>query len=412
MSDKDTHTYLEVNGDFRMRELDHNDLEQFNALLQYAFQVTSYELFQTGWEQEEIKYAKRPILEDAYVLGWFYKEKLASMIVVYSMQINIQDNIMAMGGITGVTTYPEYTGRGLIHSLMRYVIDYMHKKKLPISFLYPYSIPFYRKMGWEIVSDKLTFTVKDTQLPKAFPVRGMVERVSLDSEDFHNVYSYFAMQHHGALIRDKLAWDEYWRWDVDDEVVAMYYDAADEPQGYLVYLLKREIFKIKEMVYLNDEARRGMWDYVTAHYSMVTEVSGCNYTNHSLAFTLEDSDIRETVQPYVMARIVDFAAFIMSYNFAEASSGDAITFRIHDKVLDWNEQEFTVRFHADGTHTLSAEPSPYTTEMSIGTATCMLMGYKRPAYLKSIDRLTADAKTTALLERLIPTGKAYFSDYI
>ena len=48
MSDKDTHTYLEVNGDFRMRELDHNDLEQFNALLQYAFQVTSYELFQTG----------------------------------------------------------------------------------------------------------------------------------------------------------------------------------------------------------------------------------------------------------------------------------------------------------------------------------------------------------------------------
>ena len=59
MSDKDTHTYLEINGDFRMRELDHNDLEQFNALLQYAFQVTSYELFQTGWEQEEIKYAKR-----------------------------------------------------------------------------------------------------------------------------------------------------------------------------------------------------------------------------------------------------------------------------------------------------------------------------------------------------------------
>ena len=32
-------------------------------------------------------------------------------------------------------------------------------------------------------------------------------------------------------------------------------------------------------------------DSVTAHYSLVPEVSGCNYTNHSLAFTLEDSDI-------------------------------------------------------------------------------------------------------------------------
>ena len=62
-----TCTYLETDGEFKMRELDKGDLEQFNALLQYAFQVTSYDLFQTGWEQEEIKYAKRPILEEAYV---------------------------------------------------------------------------------------------------------------------------------------------------------------------------------------------------------------------------------------------------------------------------------------------------------------------------------------------------------
>ena len=97
------------------------------------------------------------------------------------MKVNIHDNIMDMGGITGVATYPEYTGKGLIHSLMKRAINYMHDQEFPISFLYPYSIPFYRKMGWEIVSDKLSFTVKDTQLPKARPVKGMVERVSLES---------------------------------------------------------------------------------------------------------------------------------------------------------------------------------------------------------------------------------------
>ena len=52
---KENHTYLEINGDYRMRELDKSDLEQFNALLQYAFQVTSYELLQTGWEQDEMQ---------------------------------------------------------------------------------------------------------------------------------------------------------------------------------------------------------------------------------------------------------------------------------------------------------------------------------------------------------------------
>ncbi len=43
------YTYLEENGNFKMRILEESDLEQFNALLQYAFQVTSYDLFQTGW---------------------------------------------------------------------------------------------------------------------------------------------------------------------------------------------------------------------------------------------------------------------------------------------------------------------------------------------------------------------------
>ena len=131
------YTYLETNEDFKMRELDRGDLEQFNALLQYAFQVTSYDLFQTGWKQDEIKYAKRPILEEAYVIGWFYQERLASMVVVYSMKVNIHDTIMDMGGITGVATYPEYTGRGLIHSLMRHALDYIHSQGMLISFLYP-----------------------------------------------------------------------------------------------------------------------------------------------------------------------------------------------------------------------------------------------------------------------------------
>lgn len=261
-----TPIYLETNGDFRMRELDKGDLDQFNALLQYAFQVTTKELFETGWAQDEIKYAKRPILEEAYVIGWFYKDRLASMIVVYHMQVNVHDNIMDMGGITGVATYPEYAGRGLIHSLMRRVLDYMNKQQMPLSFLCPYSIPFYRKMGWEICSDQLTFNVKDVQLPKARPVPGMVERVSLDSEDYHNVHSYFAFQQHGCMIRDTLSWEEYWRWDNDDMIVAVYYSREHKPLGYVAYYIANEIFHIKEMVYLNLEANYGLWNYISAHF--------------------------------------------------------------------------------------------------------------------------------------------------
>ena len=39
---------------FQMRQLKDSDLEEFNALLRYVFQVTGDELLKSGWEEDEI----------------------------------------------------------------------------------------------------------------------------------------------------------------------------------------------------------------------------------------------------------------------------------------------------------------------------------------------------------------------
>ena len=158
---------MKLDDTFHMRRLDEQDLEQFNALLRYAFQVTTTEMVKTGWSEEEIKREKLPMLTEGYVLGWFHNEHLASQIVIYPMEVNVEGEIVKMGGITG---------------------EHMRMERQFISFLCPYSFPFYRKMGWEIVSDKLTFSIKDTQLPHRHPVPGMVERVDLEHEDLKNVH--------------------------------------------------------------------------------------------------------------------------------------------------------------------------------------------------------------------------------
>lgn len=407
------HNYLEVNGDFRMRELDKSDLDQFNALLQYAFQITTKELFETGWAQDEIKYAKRPILEEAYVIGWFYKNRLASMIVVYNMKMNVYDNIMDMGGITGVATYPEYAGRGLIHSLVRRVLSYMNKQELPISFLCPYSIPFYRKMGWEICSDKLSFNVKDTQLPKPRPVMGMVERVSLDSEDYHNVHNYFAYQRHGCMIRDALSWEEYWRWDNDDMIAAVYYSTEHKPLGYVVYYIANEIFYIKEMVYLNLEANYGLWNYISAHFSMVTQVKGNNFSGEPMAYLFEDSEITETIEPYIMGRIVNVKQFLTDYPYQVTPEDLKIHFKVHDEMAPWNEGDYMVSFH-DGENIceqVEDNQSINVVELNVNTLTTMMMGYKRPTYLYDHEKIKTEYYMLTWLERLIPAEKPYFSDY-
>ncbi|WP_215905344.1 GNAT family N-acetyltransferase [Treponema phagedenis] len=170
----------EIRERLKLRQVTKKYLKQFNALLRYAFQVTDKELQSIGWEDEEIRKSKSPIFDKAKVFGWFDGSKLASQVVIFPMRMNIHGKIYDMGGITGVATYPEYTKMGLMHELIIKSLNDMRENHQSISLLYPYSIPFYRKMGWEIISDKMSYTIKDTQLPKYVKVSGMVERVDDD----------------------------------------------------------------------------------------------------------------------------------------------------------------------------------------------------------------------------------------
>lgn len=399
--------------EMRIKKLEPKDLGQFNDLLRYAFQVTDEELLRIGWENDDIQQSKFPILESANVIGWFEADRLAAQIAVYPMQMNVRNTIYDMGFVTGVATYPEYTGRGLMSALMKQALTEMRAAGQSVSLLYPYSIPFYRHKGWELISDKMTFHLTDRQLPRKIEVSGRVRRVDMNDPDVLTLHDRFARRTHGCIIRNELAWEEYWRWESDDIMVAVYYDESETPQGYMVYMLKNDEMHIKEIVHFNQEAWNGLWVYIAAHESMIDKLDGCNYSNTSLAFWLEDSDIKETIQPYMMARIVDFEQFISRYNFVPPDREESLTFEITDTLLEWNNGSFTLKFSPGSEKAeLSAEPAANGIRLSIGTLCSMLMGYKRPAYLSKIERLVAGMYAIRLLEGIIPQDKAYISDYM
>ena len=118
-------------------------LEQYNALLRYVFQVTDQELSSVGWQEKEFIRAKFPTMEKADVIGWFDRDTLVSQVAVYPMQARIFGRTYAMGGLTGVGTYPEYSNLGLMHKLLEQALTNMRARGQYLSYLYPYSIPYY-----------------------------------------------------------------------------------------------------------------------------------------------------------------------------------------------------------------------------------------------------------------------------
>ena len=397
--------------ELKMKDVGLEHLEQYNQLLRYVFQVTDKELQEIGWEEKEIIRAKSPTLEQADVKGWFDGDKLISQVAVYPMKVRIFNKTYNMGGLTGVGTYPEYANQGLMHKLLYQSLKNMKEKKQSISFLYPYSIPYYRRKGWEIVSDKITYEIKDYQLPKNKQVSGEVERVDVESEEVKKAYNRFAYQTHGALIRDDLAWNEYWLWDSDDLMAAIYYNDKNEPDGYVLYWIKDEVFHIKDMIFINEEARTGLWNFISAHFSMINKVIGDTYTDEPLAFLFEDADIKESISPYFMARIVDLEEFIKQYPFKADTIRREWIFKMDDPILSWNQGNFKLVIEKNGKGQITRTSQKTEDKIDIQTMATMLLGYKRPDYLYKIGRISCSNDTVDMLEDAIEQQAPYFSDY-
>ncbi len=394
-----------------IRSLTTDDLEQYNNLLRYAFQVTEQDLIETGYHNEEIKQSKFPVLERADVLGCFDKNSLVSQVAVYPLKMNIYDIVYSVGFVTSVCTYPEYMGNGIMKKLMYKSLVNMRKQNRSFAMLYPYSIPLYRHLGWEIISNKISYTVKDRQIPAKTNTSGFVRRVDWNNLDFMNLHTQFAQETHGCIFRNKLAWEEYWRWAEDDTVVAIYYNEKSYPQGYMVYLIKDDIMHIKEMIYLNHEAQLGLWEYIHAHNSMIDEVRGNNYFNEPIAFEMDDSAIKETIRPYIMGRIVDVEKFFEQYPCNPTEKNIYITFNITDSLLKWNNKCFNISFQS-GHCSITKQSTDYTLDMSIATLTTLLLGYKTAAQLYRMDRIKGTSKAISILDEVIFHKTPYISDYI
>lgn len=387
-------------------------LVQYDDLMRYVFQVTKRQVEESGYEEGELARSKRPVLIDAEVLGWFNDEdKLISTLSIYPCEVNIHGQIYKMGGLTGVGTYPEYAGLGLMTDLIKLALDKMRENGQYISYLYPYSIPYYRAKGWEIMSDHISFELKDTQLPHAVDVVGHIERCDVMHPDVIEIYNQFSSITHGTLIRRKMEWIEYWRWENEEErIAAIYYDENDEPRGYLFYWIANDIFHIKEMIYLTQDAYHGLWNFVRAHFSMIDLLRGNTFTNEPLAFLLDDGQIEEKIEPYYMARIVDVRKFLELYPYDDDIR--PFHFVVTDPIAPWNNGVFGLQ-RGDTTDSVRivSEPVGKPVELDIQTMSTLMMSYKSPSYLHKIGRLKTDAATLRLIEKLIPTEQPYFSDY-
>lgn len=397
-----------------IRRLTAHELDEVFALSQFAFQ---YELPEKEWQERKSR--EKP--EETW--GFFVDDRLAAKMKIMPLEVFIHGTVFSMGGISSVATWPEYRRQGMIKQLLTHGLQVMKEAGQSVSFLAPFSFAYYRKYGWEHVFDEKQYTVELDKLPHFNDASGIVKRKQLsDSLPLLNaIYEQFARKYNGPLKRS----NDWWKYRsvLQDKkaIIAVYYDQHDVPKGYMVFKVKDREMDVKEFVHTDEDSRRGLWQFISNHDSMLQKVVLTAPVDDVLPFLLENPRIKQEILPYFMARIVDVKAFIEQYPFHRLDEVESGILHIKDQYAPWNNGSFTVTINTDG----KANVTPYnelnthrdsrssTSGLScdIQTLSAMLLGYQCPSTLHEIGRLKVEEKDVLHWEKVIPQRTTYLPDF-
>ncbi|MDR6553060.1 GNAT family N-acetyltransferase [Paenibacillus qinlingensis] len=392
-----------------IRLLQQEDFNDSLALSEFAFQQTL---------SPEEREARLAVMKTEEIWGFFDENRLAAKLMVINLNTWINGQLFQMGGIASVATWPEYRRQGMVGQLLSHSLNVMKEAGQVLSFLAPFSFPFYRKYGWEGYSDYLRYEIAANQLPKPEVAEGsLLRRIEADAAVLNPIYEAYAQRFNGMLLRTEVWWRRVF--NRKQGIVTLYLNPAGEPEGYIIYQVKERVLTVHEMVPLTDDAHRALWRLIANHDSMIEKVVCQAPVGDLLPSMLADPRIKQEVVPYFMARIVDAEAFLRLYPFqtvADGAAGDKpLYLQLRDQHAEWNNGTFRVQpGNVEGNDVRKldeAEAGQAVISSDIQTLAALLMGYKRASLLQRIGRLQGDAAEIARLERFIPERTTYLTDF-
>ncbi|SFC46166.1 Predicted acetyltransferase [Bacillus sp. OV322] len=382
----------------KIHRLEENQFMEAIQLSEYAFQYTV--------NKEQIAGQIETMKKHHLVYGINENDRLAAKFHFLPLEVYSGDRKLKMGGLAGVATYPEYRRQGYVNELLRFILVKMYSEGYALSMLHPFSVPFYRKYGWELFSNRLTITLSKGDLVRKKQAAGKIKRYTKDShpQEIEHIYNQYAKQHPGMLVRST----SWWLQSVyDTKHAAVFYDTRNNPLGYLLYRIGEHKMTVSEFVPLTPEARIGLWNYICQHDSMVDSVSITAHEREPLFHILPEPRVPAKLTPYFMARIIHAEAFLKQYPFNWSSGPKEIALHLKDTILDGNQKSFVIK--KDNIETQSGDMEGIS--LSINELTAILLGYKTPVELFDAGLVSGSQQTVQDFQDLLPDYTPFFYDF-
>ena len=381
-----------------IKRLDKSYNKEISEMNEFAFQFEHT-------EQERLDEINTE--SDDHILGFISDDRLAAKVHILSFTAYVAGKPFKMAGIGAVATWPEYRRQGMIKKLLFQSLKEMKASGQTISFLAPFSFPFYRKYGWE-----LAFTNKKYQVPIAYfkrdwQAKGYLQRIKPDIPLLDKIYQTFAKQYTGMLVREH----KWWRDNIlsDAGQIAVAYSEAGDPEGYIMYKVKDNTLTIKDFAYSSLNGQTLLLEFIANHDASVNRVDVTVPEDDQLALLLDQPTFEQKINHYFMARIVDLPEFLKQFPFETHQALAPVTIAVDDSFFPENSGVYQLSTSDSGVIVEKLDQSKANIQATIQTITMLFLGYKRPFELYQLGLIQGDAQAIQQLESYLPNQQTYIT---
>ena len=391
---------VSVNSIVRLNE---SNYDEIFTLSQFAFQ---YEL-----TEEELQ-SKREEAERHIIWGIMDHQKIAAKLHLIPLSVKMNGASIPMGGISSVATWPEYRRKGMVKDLLTHALRKMKENGQLVSYLHPFSVPFYRKYGWEMAFAKKKYEIPMERIRKDWDASGYVKRGVTDISTFNTIYHTYTKQFNGSLIRDEKWWKQrVWK---NNPLKVVAYNQEHKPDGYLIFSVKDRVFKVDEIAYGSLNGLKILLQFMANHDSMADQIQMDVPENDHLAVLLDEPRFEQKITPYFMARIVDVNAFLKQYVSQLRLKDISLPLYVLDDFVSENSGTYYLK-EVDGKMDVIYQKGIVENNKGISCniqqLTTMFFGYKRPMELYQLGLIGGNNEDIKNLEELIPSKQTYFPDF-
>ena len=291
--------------------------------------------------------------------GLYDGDSLRAVCKLYFLETTVRGAATTVGGLGAVATPPEHRGQGYAADLCRHALREYREADVGFVTLWPFSTPFYRRLGWGTANTYRRYGLPPSALPDHDTAGRLVRLDADDWERLRRVESAGAAGTALSLRRSEAWWRERTLadWDGGGVPYCYGYERDGELRGYLVYTVADDAdhtLSVTNVAAADEEAHRALLSFLGRHGAQVERVALQLPPDAALLHRVDDpAAVDCTVEAGPMVRLTD----VTHLERLEWPDSDlACTLAVSDPLLDRNDGLFRLSV-SSGTATVDPLPA-------------------------------------------------------